>query len=102
MNADDLVKKLLDEVYTGNDVPGPAPEPQGRTMDLGTIFAVLPPGTDEQAISLMNAATNTSQLVKQLKTLLTPHATTLEQIGVVPDYLAWMLTALAQQQRGIP
>jgi hypothetical protein len=103
MNADDLVKKLLDEVYTGNDAPTPPPEPESErpTMNLGTIFAALPPGVDEQAIAIMNQENNTSSMARELKALLAPHAAALESVGVVADYLAWMLVAVAQRERGI-
>ncbi len=104
MKAEDIVNRLL-EVYTGpppDQQPEPEPEPeQTPTMNLGTIFAALPPGVDEQAIAIMNQESNLSAMTRKLKALLTPHAAALETIGVLPDYLAYMLTAVAQRERGL-
>ncbi len=106
MKADDIVNKLL-EIYSGpqpEHQPEPEPEPPAEptpTMNLGTIFAALPPGVDEQAIAIMNNENNTSSMARKLKALLAPHAAALEGIGVMADYLAWMLVAVAQRERGI-
>jgi hypothetical protein len=70
-------------------------------MSLGTIFAALPPGVDEQAIAIMNQENDTSAMSRKLKALLAPHAAALETVGVVADYLAWMLVAIAQRERDI-
>ncbi len=72
-----------------------------RHMQLGDIFAALPPGTDQQCIDIMNQENDTIAMAKKLKAILRPHAAALDKVGVVPDYLAYMLVHIAQQQRGI-
>lgn len=106
MKADAIVNRLL-EIYSGPQPeyePEPEPEPsteQVPTISIGTIFAALPPGVDAQAINIMNQENNTSAMARRLIALLAPHAAALETIGILPDYLAWMLVTAAQRERGI-
>jgi hypothetical protein len=106
MNAKKIVDTLLEHIaadggnISGNGSGGGGGE-EPRMMNIGTIFAALPPGVDQQCIDIMNQENDTIAMAKKLKVVLRPHAAALEKVGVVADYLAYMLVAVAQQQRGI-
>jgi hypothetical protein len=84
MNAKHIVNRLL-EIYSGPQPESqPEPEPKDPTdplagstsMNLGTIFAALPPGIEEQVIAVINHENDAIAM-------------------------AYVLVHLAQQQRGI-
>lgn len=107
MSANRIVIKLLEDVMgpmsNGNGAPEPEPESKPTpTISIGTIFNALPPGVDEQVMAILNGVNDTIEMAKQLKVLLRQHEAALDSIGLIPDYTAYMLTAVAQQQRGIP
>ena len=98
MKANQLVDSLLEHISadganTGND--------GGQRHQLGDIFAALPAGVDQQCIDIMNQENDTIAMAKKLKAVLAPHAAALDKVGVVADYLAYMLVHVAQQQRGL-
>lgn|SRR5574337_521065 len=107
MKPEEIVNTLLGEHIAGDGHlngnghgGGQEPEPT-PTRSLGEIFAVLPEGVDQQCIDIMNAENDTIAMARKLKAVLRPHQAALEGAGVVPDYLAYMLVAVAQQQRGL-
>lgn len=69
-------------------------------VKLGTILGHMPDEVTQQLIDVLNNVPDTIDAARQLKAILHPHAATLEEIGILPDYLAYMLIAAADQARG--
>lgn len=77
--------------------PGGAPRP---TIQIGTIFNVLPPQVQDSIIRLLNTQTDDLRLVKELKVLLQPYQAELDKVGILADYFAYMLLHVRNQLGG--
>lgn len=74
-------------------------EAQHPQRNLGDILSVLPAGTTEQLIEVLNTEPDSIAAAKQLKALLKPHAAALAAIEIVPDYLAYALLHVRSLQQ---
>ena len=77
-------------------------EAQHPQRNLGDILSVLPAGVTEQPIDVLNTEPDSIVAVKQLKALLKPHTAALEAVGIVPEYLAYVLLSVRNQQQPEP
>ena len=68
-------------------------------MSVGDIMNALPPGTDQQIMDVLNNEPDTIAQARKFKALLAPHAAALENVGLLPDYTAYMLVNVGIQLR---
>jgi hypothetical protein len=85
MQANKIVDKLLEQ--------------QEHTITVGEIMQALPPGTDKQIMDTLNSGLDNIALARKLKAILAPHAAALEDIGLLPDYTAYVLIWAGQKVR---
>lgn len=91
-------RSILDDMLPGSsDEPEPDEAPPAQTKTLGEILGVLPPEVEKQVMRLMTAEVDELDLAKQFKALLVPHRAALETVGILPEYLAYMLIYVRQQ-----
>ena len=86
----------------GDDPPGheqdmPHGQPGGNqpqpypTKTLGEIMDALPEMVQEQVMDILNSGAEGSAMVQELRQLLGRFQADLETVGIIPDYLAYML-----------
>ena len=69
-----------------------------KQMPLGDILKALPQPVADRVLDMVeNSPLEDRAFTDDLKRLLKPHAQTLLDIGVVADYLAYVLLAIRQQ-----
>ena len=77
---------------------GEAPQGKYPTVPLGQILDVLPEMVNDQIMQILNSGVDGMAMTKELKPLLSRFTAELETVGVVPDYLAYMLVYLVLPQ----
>lgn len=68
-----------------------------RSMTLGDIMAVLPAHVTSEIQTMLAGNADSIAFTDRAKAILRPCAAALERIGVLPDYLAYMLLAIRDQ-----
>jgi hypothetical protein len=69
------------------------------TVQLDKILAVLPEAAQDQLIRILNSKIDDIAMARELKALLRRYAVQLETVGILPDYLAYMLVYMLPQLR---
>lgn len=95
-NAKEALRWVKEDAAAGLNGNAPSEEKQ---MTLGEIFAVLPEEVQNEIMRLLNSEPDDIALTSALKNLLRPHAAALETVGIIPDYLAYMLLHVRNQMQ---
>lgn len=102
----DEAQRLVDDIMAAGDGDGTPPAPptgqgQGQPypqVPLGQILDAMPQEVTDQIMAILNSGVDDMAMTKQLKELLNQHTAELETVGVVPDYLAYVLVYVVLPQ----